>query len=840
MTTHHRPAVSEIADALTVDGGIVSIRPITARDRRAISALYADASPDNLRLRFFARPGSATLAAEVDRLCRPASDRFLALLACEGDRLVGVASCERMGDGPRAEFAVFIADHDHGRGIGTLLLEHLTARGRRLGITEFVGEVLPANRGMLRVAHDLSSRTMTHFDRGIVDVSLHTGDDEQTRQAIDERDRTAERASLQPLFNPRSVAVIDAGHSTGREALQTLREYGFTGRLYPIDPAGTVVDGLVVRRSLRDVPEPVDLLVIAVPADQVAAALTDGAAAGARAAILLSAGFEDTEAGRHRLADVLRLARSHGIRLVGPNSLGVVNTDPRVRLDASTVPASPRAGGLSVAAQSPAVAAKVLEAAVCTGTGVSTLVALGDKADVSGNDLLAYWYDDPATRAVALFLESYGNPRKFARTVSSLSLRKPVLAIAGDRPPGGRDDGLHTAALDAMLGQAGVVRPRTIDESLDTARILTDQPLPSGTRLAILSNSSDLCRLAADTAEAVRLRLPATRACTRRQVARVTSQATSMDNPIDLSGDAIPVTFASAASAVADSGSADMLLIAVACTRANRPDLILAALGPVVDRYSDLPIAIVLSGYTGDVGPGLGKRHAPIYHDPERAVRALAHAAGYADWLRHPHVRHADLPGIDKDGAGATVSEAIATRTGRQPRQLTARILAAYGITILTPIAFGMPVRHHPPSPVELVATVIRDPLFGSLVLLGPSGAHGDTFDGWAVRPAPMTEADPRQMWRSLACASLLSTRPDDTAALENLMLRLDRLAEDHPEIAELTLNLVLAGTNGLTVVDAELRLAPVRAETDPLLRRLSPADKESQPRQILKEHPLM
>jgi succinyl-CoA synthetase alpha subunit/RimJ/RimL family protein N-acetyltransferase len=530
VTSQDPPAVPATVDALTVDGGIVSIRPITSRDRRAITRLYADASPENLRLRFFALPGSATLAAESDRLCRPESDGFLALLAYEDDRLVGVASCGRLGDLPRAEFAVFIADRDHGRGIGTLLLEHLTARAHRLGITELVGEVLPANRDMLRVAHDLSQQAWAHFDRGIVDVSLRAGDDEQARLAVDERERTAEQASLQPLFTPRTVAVVGADHSPGRQALHALRTCGFTGRLYPISRAGATLDDQRSPHSLRDLPEPVDLLVIATPADQVADVLADGAAAGARAAILLTAGFGEAGAtGRQRLAAVLRLARSRGIRLVGPNSLGVVNTDPRVRLDACAVPVLPPAGGLGVAAQSSAAAIAVLETAVRTGTGVSTLVALGDKADVSGNDLIAYWHDDPATRAVALYLESFGNPRKFARTVHALSHRKPVLAVGGAREPAGRADGLYNAALEALFVQAGVIRPGSIGASLDAARMLTGQPLPAGDRLTVVSNTGDLCRRAADAGKAAGLRLPATGWRSRRRLAVVASQAPSTE-----------------------------------------------------------------------------------------------------------------------------------------------------------------------------------------------------------------------------------------------------------------------------------------------------------------------
>jgi acyl-CoA synthetase (NDP forming)/GNAT superfamily N-acetyltransferase len=827
VTTQDHPTTT--ADALTADGGIISIRPITSGDRRAITRLYTDAAPENLRLRFFAIPGPSTLTAEIDRLCRPESDRFLALLAYEGDRLVGVASCERTGDGPRAEFAVFVADHDHGRGIGTQLLEHLTVRAHRLGVTELVGEVLPANRGMLRVAHDLSPQAWARFDRGIVDVSLRIGDDEQGWQAVDDRDRIAEQASLQPLFSPRAVAVVGAEHTPSREALHALREYGFTGRLYPVGRDGAPLDGLGARRSLRDLPEPVDLLVIAAPADQIAAVLADGAAAGARAAIVLSAGFGEAGAiGRQRLADVLRLTRSHGIRLVGPNSLGVVNTDPRVRLGTGGVPALPPAGGLGVAAQSSATAIAVLETAVRTGTGVSTLVALGDMADVSGDDLIAYWYDDPATRAVALYLESFGNPRRLARTVHALSLRKPVLAVRSDREPAGRADGLHRAALDALFVQAGVIRSSSLGESLDAARMLTAQPLPAGDRLAVVSNTGGLCRLATDSATAAGLRLPTTGWRGRRQLAIVASQAPCADNPINLGEDATPATFAAATATVADSDTADMLLIAIARTRENRPDLILAALAPVVDRYPDLPVAVVLTCHAGDLAPELGGRHAPVYDSPEGAVRALAHAAAYAAWRRQPHGRYADLPDVDKEQVTTMLGKAMAERAGWQPPQLTRQILAAYGIRIgpaTTSTESGPPAPHHLAAPVELVAGVIHDPLFGALVLLGPGGPHADRADERVVRPAPMTTRDAEQMWRSLRCIPPADgnrgTGPAGTTALEDLLLRLGRLAENHPQIAELGVSLLLSGASGPAVVDAELRLAPAGAEIDPLLRQL-------------------
>ncbi|MEU4689933.1 GNAT family N-acetyltransferase [Actinoplanes sp. NPDC023714] len=893
--TPNTPAGAPAVDALTSDGGVVSIRPIVPADRAAVTALYANASGENLRLRFFARPGSGTLTAEADRLCFPDPRHTIAILAHEGDDLVGVASCERLGEEPRAEFAVFVADRHHGRGIGTLLLEHLSVRARHQGITELIGEVLPGNRDMLRVARDLSSRADSHFDRGVVDVSLRLGDDEQTFDAVDRRDRIAERASLRPLLCPDSVAVAGAGRlpgGVGHETLRALREFGFPGALYAVNRTGTPICGAPGYRSLRDLPSPVDLLVIAVPADQVPAVLADGAATGVRAAVILSAGFGETgPAGQRRQDDLVRLARSHGIRLAGPNCIGVINTDPAVRLNASFAPASPPPGGLAVATQSGAVAVAVMEHAGRTGCGVSTLVSLGNKADVSGNDLIAYWHDDPATRAVALYLESFGNPRKFARTVRQLARRKPVLAIKSGRSDAGRRAGAsHTAAaaapaatVDTLFAQAGVIRTEALGEMLDAARLLTGQPLPAGSRLAVVGNAGGLNVLAADAAEARGLRVPPLADDVRR---RVSAQAASGDNPIDLGAGATPEAFAAAVAAVADGDAADMLLLVLVGTRANRPAEILAAVAPVLDRHPGLPVAAVLTGVRPTCR--IGSRDLPVYEFPEQAVRALAHASSYAAWRREPPGRHADPDGIDPAAAGEAIATAMSATDGWQPYERTAEILATYGITILPatsaadagaavraaaragyPVVlksadpqlvhksdtggvrvglagadqvrsafagvaaagrpgYGVLVQHQRHAPVELVAGLVHDPLFGSLVLLGLGGVHTDLLGDRSLRLVPMTDLDAGRMWRSLRGAPLLTGYrggpPVDTAALEDLLLRLSRLAEDHPQVAELDLNPVLAGPDGLVAVDAKLRLAPVGPEPDPVLRGLRPA----------------
>ncbi|HEU4423710.1 MAG TPA: acetate--CoA ligase family protein, partial [Pilimelia sp.] len=585
-------------------------------------------------------------------------------------------------------------------------------------------------------------------------------------------------------------------------------------------------------------------------------------------------------------------ARDHGMRLVGPNCIGVINTDPAVKLNASFAPATPPHGGLAVASQSGAVGIAVLDHAIRTGCGISSFVSLGNKADVSGNDLIAYWFDDPTTSAVALYLESFGNPRKFARTVRALARRKPVLAVKSGRSAAGRRAGVsHTAAaaapdvtVDALFAQAGVVRADNLGELLDAARILTEQPLPAGDRVAVVGNAGGVNVLAADAAESDRLRVPPPSPTLRQRLATVVPAAAGHDNPLDLGAGANPDAFRDAVEAVAASGEVDALLIVVAATRANDVAATLAALAPVVDRHRDLMVAAVLIGMP-TAPPVLGARAAPVFDLPERAVRALGHATRYAAWRREPLGARPELTDVDAAGARAAVKAALAAGPGWQPPDRTTDILSRYGIPLITSVtvpdedeavataqAIGYPVVLKSADPqlvhksdtggvrldlvnaaavrkayravtaagrpgygalvqpmacgdLELVAGVVHDALFGSLVMLGLGGVHTDVLGDRAVRLVPMTDLDAARMWRSLRAAPLLTgyrgAPVADTAAIEDLLLRIGRLAEDLPEVAELDLNPVLVWAGGVLAVDAKLRLEAVGAEPDPVLRRL-------------------
>ncbi len=611
------------ADCLTADGRVVRVRTVTAADGPALLALHEGMSVHSRYLRFFS--AGAALDAEVRRLTRPPDDQHVALLVQHGDTVVAAGSYERI-DAGQADFALIVDDAHHGEGLGTLLLEHLAAAARRQGVTELIGDVLAGNRAMLAVSGGLAPGVpRTLADPGVVQVRIPTLPDEAALAAVGERDRTAAHHSLRPLLAPASVAVIGAGRrpgGAGHEILAALVAGGYDGDLYAVNPRARDVCGLPSLPSVTLVGEPIDLAVVAVPPAAVAEVVRECCATGVRAAVILTSGVE--EAVR---ADLVHTARRHGMRLVGPDSLGVLNTDPAVRLTAASAGTLPPHGGLAVASQSGAVGVAILEAAAQQGIGVSSFVSLGDKADVSGNDLLAYWHDDPATRAVALYLESFGNPRRFARLARALGRRKPVLAVKS-----GRRGTAANTAVEALFEQAGVIRTDTLGDLLDTARVLVDQPPPAGDRLAVIGNTRGLTALAVDAASAARLTVATDDRLQRLRDGLVRLQrGQDGGDPVVLDAGAL----AGAVGVVAASGEADMLVVTFAVTRAADGAAVLPALAAAVDEVPDLPVAVVVVGAAGFPAT-LGRRRVPVYRLPEPAVHALGRAARYAAWLREP------------------------------------------------------------------------------------------------------------------------------------------------------------------------------------------------------------
>ncbi|MFF5229599.1 GNAT family N-acetyltransferase [Dactylosporangium sp. NPDC000521] len=872
-------------DCLTTDGRIVRLRTIRPQDAPALLALHQRLSPASRYLRFFS--AGTALDGEVRRLVRPSGPDHVHLLVEERGSVLAAGSYERI-DAARADFALVVDDDHHGEGLGTLLLEHLAAAARRAGIAELVGDVLPGNAAMLRVGGDLAPGVARRLeaDAGTFQIRVPTLPDEAALAAVGLRDRTAAHHSLRPLLAPASVAVIGAGRrpgGIGREVLAALRAGGYTGALHAVNPNAAEVCGMAAHPSVAAIGGAVDLAVIAVPAAAVPEVVRQCSTAGVRAAVILTAGIEPATQ-----AALVRHARRHGMRILGPNCLGVVNTDPAVRLTATFAPAPPVAGGLAVASQSGAVGVAILDAATGCGVGISSFVSLGNKTDISSNDLLSYWADDPATRAVALYVESFGNPRRFAWIARALASRKPVLAVKSGRSEGGRRAGAsHTAAVAApetavaaLFEQAGVIRTDTLGELLDTARVLADQPLPTGNRLAVVGNAGGLNVLAADAAPAAGLVVP-TLTLPGRTPAAV--------NPIDLGAQATADSVSEAIRVVARSGEADLLVVTFVATRSNDTPGTVAAIAATVDDCPQLPVAVVVVG-APDVPRTLGTRKVPVFDLPEPAVLAMGRAARYAARRREPVGTRPSLPDVDHGAARGIVQRALATGGGWQPADVARSLLTCYRVPVVEtriatdagealryaevisyPVALkaaapdlvhksdigavrlgladeaavrvayraigaavgtGQPAVTVQPMAdpgVEMVAGVVHDPVFGSLLMLGLGGVYTDLLGDRTLRLLPLTDRDAAAMWRGLRAAPLLTgyrgAAPADTSALEDLLLRLGRLAEDFPEIAELDLNPVLVGPRGCTAVDVKLRLAPVGAEPDPYLRHLATAD---------------
>ena len=536
------------------------------------------------------------------------------------------------------------------------------------------------------VAPNLSRSAGSASD--VLQVRVPSRPDAAALAAAGLRDRIAERRSLTRLLTPTSVAVIGASRrvgSVGHSVVETLLAGGFQGTIHPVNPHAREICGLKTHPSISAVPIPVDLALVAVPAKAVGAVVAQCAAAGVGAVVLLTSSVAPSPAEEAAVeVDLVRLARAHGMRIVGPNCLGLVNTAPAVQLSATFAPRLPAAGRLAVASQSGAVGIAILDSATRTGTGISSFVSLGNKADVSTNDLLAYWYDDPATSAVALYVESFGNPRRFAGLAQALSQRKPILAVKSGRSAGGQRAGAsHTAAAAApdltvstLFEQAGVIRTDTLGELLDAARLLTSQPLPAGDRVGVVGNAGGLNVLAADAAQAGRLQVPELSPATQQGVPALPTAA-GIGNPVDLGAEATPAALADAIRAVGRSGEVDGLVVTFVATRANDVTGSLAALSSAVDDL-DIPVVAVVVGV--DVPARLGHREVPVYGLPEEAIRALSHACRYAAWRRAPRGVRPSPDDVDRHQARKLVRDVLDTSAGWQPTEVWRPLLAAYGI----------------------------------------------------------------------------------------------------------------------------------------------------------------
>jgi acyl-CoA synthetase (NDP forming)/RimJ/RimL family protein N-acetyltransferase len=878
------------ADVVLLDGSPAHLRPILATDADGLVAFYARVSEQSKYFRFFA-PYPTLSERDVQRFTQVDHQSRVAFVVTIGPDIVAVGRYDSIDD-VEAEVAFLVEDAHQGRGIGQLLLEHLAQAGRERGVGKFVAEVLPENVRMIQVFREMGYHVEGGYEDGVMHLVFPIEPTDTAVGVMRTREHRADHRSIERFFTARSVAVIGASRrqdTVGRTLVRNLVLGGFAGRVYAVNRAAESVAGLPAYATVQEIPDPVDLAIVAVPAETVQEVVLDCAAKGVHGLVVISSGFAETgEDGRKRQRQLVGLARSYGLRLVGPNCLGVINTATDVSLNASLSPIMPPRGRVGFFCQSGALGVAILEKVDRRGLGLSTFVSAGNRADVSGNDLLQYWADDDATEAVLLYLESIGNPRKFSRVARQVARIKPVVAVKSGRTTQGVPVGhavrrtiAPAAAVDAMFKQAGVIQVDTLDEMFDVAQLVAHQPLPRGPRVAVVGNSDALGMLAADAASAVGLEVRL---------------------PIALGADATAEDFERAIDTAIDNPEVDSVIavfIPPIDTTGEQVANVLAAVG----EQSDKPLMSSFLATEGvpellrvpDVEGAAGRGSVPSYPAPEAAVRALARVVGYARWLNRDQGTVTAFADVDLVAARRLVADAVSddgpTELGLQ--QLT-ELLAAYGIelwpwvevttagqavaageelgwdvvlkataphlrqrpdlagvwrsiesaeqmrhawqsltsTVGSPADAGYVVQRMAGQGVPVTVHSMEDRLFGPIVSFGVAGAASELLDDWAYRIPPLTDVDAAEMIREIKAAPLLvgygGGGEVDMDSVQDLVARVAQLKNDLPEVEVLDISLALAGSFGVRVLGAAGRVAKVsegRAES--FVRRLTPIPEE-------------
>ncbi|KOV70579.1 acyl-CoA synthetase [Streptomyces sp. NRRL WC-3618] len=944
---HEYPAHWE-ADVVLRDGGTARIRPITADDADRLVSFYEQVSDESKYYRFFA-PYPRLSAKDVHRFTHHDFVDRVGLAATVGGEFIATVRYDRIdADGlpasapaNEAEVAFLVQDAHQGRGVASALLEHIGAVARERGIRRFAAEVLPANTKMIKVFTDAGYTQKRSFEDGVVRLEFDLEPTDRSLAVQRAREQRAEARSVRRLLAPGAVAVVGVGRApggVGRSVLDHIRDAGFTGDLYAVNSAFPEdqkdIDGCPARRSVRDIEGPVDLVVVAVPAAYVPDVVTECGEHGVQGLVVLSAGYaESGPEGRERQRELVRHARTYGMRIIGPNAFGVINTAPDVRLNASLAPEMPRPGRIGLFAQSGAVGIALLSrlhrrgGGVTGVTGVSTFVSSGNRADVSGNDVLQYWYDDPDTDVVLMYLESIGNPRKFTRLARRTAAAKPLVVVQGARHSGAAPQGhavqatrLSHATVSELLRQAGVIRVDTITELVDAGLLLARQPLPAGPRVAILGNSESLGLLTYDACLSEGLMplppLDLTTGASPEDFHRALAQA--------LAGDTCDAVVVTAIPTVGEASARDAALAealrSAAAEVPGKPVLVVhVELGGLAEALSAAtstapqagspasgttggahpfrpaerpPTAVAKQPPAGPPQPSSSpapdscSRLIPAYPAAERAVRALGEAVKYAQWRREaaepgkvPESIDAD---IDEKRAADLIGGLLARGQGLTlGTEETRELLGTYGIpvrgalaapspddavaaarTIGYPVAlkataphlrhradlggvrldladeeqlrrayaeltglFGNPDQVRPvvqgmaPRGVDTVVRAVIDPAAGAVLSFGLAGPASQLLGDIAHRLIPVTDRDAAALIRSIRTAPILfgwrGSAPVDSGALEELLLRVSRLVDDHPEVIAVSLEPVVVAQQGLSVLGASVRLAPPPVRDD-------------------------
>jgi acetyl coenzyme A synthetase (ADP forming)-like protein len=684
-------------DVVLRDGSTVQVRIMRPDDDNALLGLLTSLSEESRWLRFFAPTQGAALAAEAHRETN--LDRTFGLLALSGpeERVVGHAFYAEL-DEHRAEVAFTIANDFQGRGLGTILLGQLAEVAEANNIQMFEAEVVAANHAMLHVFRESGFPIEVSAEAGQLHVTFPTSFTREAIERFEQRETRAAVNALKLFFNPRAVAVVGASRrrgTIGGEIFHNLLVFGFNGPVYPVNPTAEVVQSVPAYATVESIAGPVDLAIIVVPADRVVEAAAGCGRKGVKALVVISMGFSETGAeGRSQQVELVRVCRAAGMRLIGPNCMGIVNTDPDVRLDATFAPGMPPAGRIGFSSQSGALGLAIIEHANSLGLGLSTFVSVGNKADISGNDLLRYWESDPGTDVILLYLESFGNPKKFSQIARRVGRKKPIVVVkSGRSAAGARATSSHTGALiaasdvtvDALFRQAGVIRTDTLEELFDVASLLANQPLPRGNRVGIITNAGGPAILCADACEARGLEVPVLSESSQTKLRAFLPAGASAANPVDMIASAPAGHYRQAIEIVANDDNVDALIVIFTpplVTRAEDVAREIVDAVKTIDR--DKPVlSVFLSAQAKPEELRSSDIRIPSYSYPETAAIALARAARYRQWRERPETAAPRFTDIRRDEAAAIIATALPRGDGWLTYEEIAELFSCYGLPLI-------------------------------------------------------------------------------------------------------------------------------------------------------------
>ena len=865
------------ADVLLADGGVAHLRPIRPSDADRLVAFYERVSPESKYLRFFA-PYPRLSDRDVERFTEVDYVDRVAFILTLGQNMIAVGRYERIED-DHAEVSFLIEDAHQGRGIAQLLLEHLAQAARERGITRFVAEVLPENRRMAKVFADAGYRVSRGVEDGVLTVEFPILPTDTSVGVMERREHRAESASVRRLLNPERIVVHGEGDRV-QDLINSILRGEFSGEVAAVSIDGASVAGVANAASIAAVQGSVDLAIVSVPTNQLGGVVIDAAHKGAHGMVVLTG----TDYAPGDNLKIINLARAYGIRALGPDALGIINTLGTVRLNATPGP-MPRSGGVGLFCQSAAVGVALLNHAVRHDLGLSSFISTGDYADVTANDVMQYWEDDEATRVCLLTLDSIGNPRKFSRITRRLARRKPVVVFAPGRSHradhAGVRGGLGHAseeAVDALFRQAGIMVVHRRGDMIDIAKIASRQPLPTGPRIRIITNSLTLAH---------------------QMLQKVDSVGLIRDPEPELLGaDAGPEAFGRAArEALADQRYDSVVCAAVNAFNQGTEDIILTlenvaadATKPLIGVFLDFHPPSLRSGQQAT--PGM----LPMFDGSVDAIQALSALTDYAHW-RERDPGALPMLEVDTQAAKLIVNRILAEQpAGRELTEVeTAELLGAFGIYLVSQVAVSsladavaaadqlgwnvvlkatsVAVRGRPdlasvhrnidnavemadawkdlrqliaemgladderlsvavpvvqamaPPGVALIITSREDAAFGPIVSLGLDGIPSELLGDTVYRVPPLTKVDAAEMVRELKAAPTLLGRHGapgvDIAGIEDLLHRVAQLADAIPQLASVTLRPCVASVSSISVLGARVFIAPTADQRDPLARVL-------------------